>query len=38
VLWSAAGLLGSTLAAALFPALRAAWLDPIEALGAPVEG
>ena len=38
VWWSAAGLLAAILLAALFPALRAARLDPVEALGAPVEG
>ena len=38
VWWSAVGLLASTLLAALFPALKAARLDPVEALGAPVEG
>lgn len=38
VLWSAVGLLASALLAAFFPALRAARLDPVEALAAPVEG
>jgi ABC-type antimicrobial peptide transport system permease subunit len=38
VLWSAMGLLASALLAAFFPALRAARLDPVEALAAPVEG
>lgn len=38
VLWSAVGLLASTLLAAFFPALRAARLDPVETLAAPVEG
>jgi len=38
VIWSAGGLLISTLVAAFFPAVRAARLDPVEALAAPVEG
>ena len=38
VVWSAVGLMASTLLAALFPAVKAARLDPVEALGAPVEG
>jgi ABC-type lipoprotein release transport system permease subunit len=38
VFWSAAGLLFATLLAALFPALKAARLNPVEALSAPVEG
>ena len=38
VMWSAVGLLASTLLAAFFPALRAARLDPVETLAAPVEG
>ncbi|MEE8348574.1 MAG: FtsX-like permease family protein [Acidobacteriota bacterium] len=38
VLWSAMGLLISTLLAAFFPAVRAARLDPVKALAAPVEG
>lgn len=38
VLWSALGLLSATLLAALFPAVKAARLNPVEALSAPVEG
>ncbi len=38
VLWSALGLLVATLLAALFPAVKAARLNPVEALSAPVEG
>ena len=38
VLWSALALLVSTLLAAFFPALRAARLNPVQALAAPVEG
>ena len=37
-LWSALGLLGATLLAALFPAVKAARLNPVQALSAPVEG
>lgn len=38
VLWSALGLLVATLLAALFPAVKAVRLNPVEALSAPVEG
>ena len=38
VFWSAAGLLLATFLAALFPAVKAARLNPVEALSAPVEG
>jgi ABC-type lipoprotein release transport system permease subunit len=38
VFWSAAGLLLATLLAALFPAVKAARLNPVQALSAPVEG
>ncbi|MCH8015144.1 MAG: ABC transporter permease [Acidobacteria bacterium] len=38
VLWSALGLLSATLLAALFPAVKAARLNPVQALSAPVEG
>ncbi len=38
VLWSALGLLLATLLAALFPAVKAARLNPVQALSAPVEG
>ncbi|MEE2821896.1 MAG: FtsX-like permease family protein [Acidobacteriota bacterium] len=38
VVWSAVGLLTSTVLAALFPAMHATRLDPVEALAAPVEG
>ncbi|MFB3141209.1 MAG: ABC transporter permease [Acidobacteriota bacterium] len=38
VIWSALGLLLATLLAALFPAVKAARLNPVQALSAPVEG
>jgi ABC-type lipoprotein release transport system permease subunit len=38
VFWSALGLLMATLLAALFPAVKAARLNPVQALSAPVEG
>ncbi len=38
VFWSALGLLLATLLAALFPAVKAARLNPVQALSAPVEG
>jgi len=38
VLWSALGLLLATFFAALFPAVKAARLNPVQALSAPVEG
>ena len=38
VLWSALGLLLATLLAAFFPAVKAARLNPVQALSAPVEG
>lgn len=38
VFWSAVGLLLAALLAALFPAVKAARLNPVEALSAPVEG
>ena len=38
VCWSALGLLLATVLAAFWPALRAARLNPVEALAAPVEG
>ena len=38
VLWSALGLLLAVLLAALFPAVKAARLNPVQALSAPVEG
>jgi ABC-type lipoprotein release transport system permease subunit len=38
VFWSATGLLLATFLAALFPAVKAARLNPVEALSAPVEG
>ncbi len=38
ILWSALGLILATVLAAFFPALRAARLNPVQALSAPVEG
>jgi len=38
VFWSALSLLLATLLAALFPAVKAARLNPVQALSAPVEG
>ena len=38
VFWSALGLLLATLLAGLFPAVKAARLNPVQALSAPVEG
>ena len=38
VLWSALGLLLATVMAAFLPALKAARLNPVQALAAPVEG
>ena len=38
VIWAALGLLLATLLAALFPAVKAARLNPVQALSAPVEG
>jgi ABC-type lipoprotein release transport system permease subunit len=38
VFWSALGLLLATLLAALFPAVKAARLNPVQALSAPAEG